>query len=373
MRRERVSELKRGLAALGIAVAVVAPAACSGDEDASTPTGPTTTLISPIVPVSTTEPPMRQAGPMPTSADGLPLLSPVESYPVLKVDQDAPIALAPADPAATGDLAPRVRFADDGSVEVLDMVALTANAYGVEGQVRWSVPLPPDIEGRHPVSMKMGPDSVLYVSYLNDVDRTLALAAVATSGERGGQVLGTWATEWICAEGACGDFVLGPSGIPISTDGTRIATYVDRLGQATGLTSTEPARPLQESTPGAPMPGTWTVTDAAGETLSSLRTTVQLDARSWSFEAMGVRLVEGAYATFTAEHDGSVVSTVRVSSDANGQGLLLWLDLLPDGTVSAFAFPDGLTDVLAARIVDGQRFAIVRDTNGLRVLRLVTV
>ena len=63
---------------------------------------------------------------------------------------------------------------------------------------------------------------------------------------------------------------------------------------------------------------------------------------------------------------------MRVTSDANQPGLLLWLDLLPDGSVSAFAFPPGLTDVLAARIVDGQRFAIVRDTNGLRVLRLVT-
>ena len=372
MRRERVSELKRGLAALGIAVAVVAPAACSGDDEASTSTGPTTTLISPIVPVSTTEPPLRAAGPMPTAESGAPLLSPVESYPVLTVDQDVPIALAPADPASSGDHEPRVRFADDGSVEVLDMVALTANAYGVEGQVRWSVPLPADVEGRHPVSMKMGPDSVLYVAYLNDVDRTLALAAVATSGERGGQVLGTWPTEWICAEGACGDFVLGPSGIPISTDGTRVASYVDRLGQATGLTSTEPPRPLQESAPGPAMPGTWTVADAAGATLSSWRTTVQLEARSWSFEAMGVRFVEGSYATFTAENDGSVVSTVLVTSDANQPGLLLWLDLLPDGSVSASAFPPGLTDVLAARIVDGQRFAIVRDTNGLRVLRLVT-
>lgn len=364
-----------------LAVGLLVPA-CSGDDDSRAGAGEATSddgdLAAPgdiitaagetsmPVPVTTLVP--RVPGPMPSSSDGVPALTPEVSYPALVVDAEIEIVLAPP---TVGNPTPRIRFVEDGSLLVMDEIARTVNAYGVDGPVRWSVPLPVDVEGDRPLQMDLGPERVLYVSYRR-ADNTFVLTAIATSGERGGQVLATWPTSRECVESFCGDVVLGPEGVALGGFGAfDAARYVDAAGVVSDVTYVVPARAEITQQPGPVMPADWLSTDEFGNVLGSSRTTVSLGPRSWVFDVMGVRQTEGTYAFFDAQVDGSVVSTFALTDNIEGPGQLVWLDLLPDGSVSAFRLPTEAMSISAARVVDGQRYVVVQTGDRLRLLRLV--
>jgi hypothetical protein len=237
------------------------------------------------------------------------------------------------------------------------------------------VPLPAEIDGARPWLMELGPAQVLYISYRRDDDR-FVLAAIATSGERGGQLLATWPTRWECVESFCGSVELGQDGIVLGGFGDaapEMAPYVDAMGEVTGITVSLPARAEQTQEPGPAMPTSWVIEDDLGNQLWSSRTTVALGPRSWVFDVMGVRQVEGTYAFFDPQDDGSVISTFALTDHADGPGQLVWLDLLPDGSVSAFRLPPDVQSLYDAQIVDGQRYVIAREVNRFRVLRLDVV
>ncbi len=383
-----------------LVVAVGVLPACSGDDDGdaattgpfgavsaatgSPGTDPATgdTLLLPDDPTGATSAPaptttlaLRPRGATPLSADGVPLLTPEVSYPGLVVEAAYELAISTGDPTATGDTEPRSQFADDGSLLVMDVVALTVNAYGPDATVRWSVPLPADLEGAAPWAMALGPEQVLYVSYWRAADGTFLLAAIATSGERGGQVLATWPTPWECVESFCGSVELARDGVVLSDLGsgaTEVSPYVDALGAVSGVTLDVPVTAEQRQDAGPTMPADWVGIDEFGNALWSSRTTVSAGGLEWVFDVMGVRQAEGTYAFFDAQADGSVISTFALTDDAGAPGQLVWLDLLPDGSVSAFRLPPEAQSLAAAAVVDGQRYVVARDLGRYRLLRLAT-
>lgn len=380
--------------------------ACSGDDDAATtsPASPASldaaspggsasepvatdpasgdTLLLPVDPAAPTSAPaptttvtLRPRGATPLSPDGVPLLTPEVSYPGLVIEAAFDLAISTADPAATGDTEPRIQFAEDGSLLVMDVVALTVNAYGPDATVRWSVPLPAEIEGATPWAMALGPEQVLYVSYFRPADGTFLLGAIATSGERGGQLLATWPTPWECVESFCGSVELARDGVVLSAlgpDSAEVSPYVDALGVISGVTLDVPVTADQRQDPGPVMPDDWVGMDEFGNALWASRTTVSAGERAWVFDVMGVRQAEGTYAFFDVQADGSVISTFALTDDAGAPGQLVWLDLLPDGSVSAFRLPPEAQSLAAAAVVDGQRYVVARDLGRYRLLRLAT-
>jgi hypothetical protein len=326
------------------------------------------------LPAPTTTMRLRPRGATPSSPDGVPLLTPEVSYPGLVIDTAFDIAIGAGDPAAAGDTEPRIQFTTDGSLLVMDLVSLTVNAYGPDSMVRWSVPLAADVEGAAPWAMALGPEQVLYVSYRRAVDDTFVLAAIATSGERGGQLLTTWPTPWQCVESFCGEVDLAHDGVVLSgfgSDTAEVAPYVDAIGGITGVTLDVPASAEQTHQAGPAMPDDWVAMDEFGNGLWSSRTTVTLADHRWVFDVMGVRQAEGTYAFFDAQSDGSVISTFALTDDAGAPGQLVWLDLLPDGSVSAFRLPAEAQSLYDTAVVDGTRYAVARDGNRFRLMRLV--
>ena len=393
---------RRRIAASAMVAACLLPA-CSGDDGdtattspasvdaagaAGSATGPVATdpasgdtLLLPDDPAAPTSAPaptttvsLRPRGATPLSPDGVPLLTPEVSYPGLVVEAAFDLAIS-TDPAATGDTAPRVQFAEDGSLLVMDVVALTVNAYGPDAMVRWSVPLPAELEGATPWAMALGPEQVLYVSYFRPADGIFVLAAIATSGERGGQLLATWPTPWQCVESFCGSVELGRDGVVLSELGpgtAEVSPYVDALGAVSGVTLDVPATADQRQDPGPVMPDDWVGMDESGNALWASRTTVSAGEREWVFDVMGVRQAEGTYAFFDVQADGSVISTFALTDDAGAPGQLVWLDLLPDGSVSAFRLPPEAQSLAAAAVVEGQRYVVALDLGRYRLLRLAT-
>lgn len=378
--------------------------ACSGDDGDATPTNPMRvdatgeagsavgpaatdpatgdTLLLPDDPAVATSAPaptttlsLRPRGATPLSADGVPLLTPEVSYPGLVVEAAFDLAIGAGDPTATTDTEPRIQFADDGSLLVMDVVALTVNAYGPDATVRWSVPLPVELDGATPWAMALGPAQVLYVSYHRAADDTFVLAAIATSGERGGQLLATWPTPWTCVESFCGEVTLARDGVVLTDlgpDAAEVSPYVDALGAVGGVTLEVPAVAEQRQESGPAIPADWVGTDEFGNALWSSRTTVSSGGLDWVFDVMGVRQAEGTYAFFDAQADGSVISTFALTDDAGAPGQLVWVDLLPDGSVSAFRMPPEAQSLAAAAVVDGERYVVARDLDRFRLLRLVT-
>jgi hypothetical protein len=357
-----------------VAVVVVATAAllaaCTGDDD-PTAAVPVTEVA---VPESTSTVPPRRPAVMPTTDDGTTALRADQTYPSLGVAERRSIALVPPDPSTAGDTIPRLEFTPDGSLLVLDVVAHTANAYGVDGAVRWSVPVPADVDGRRPYLMELGPDQVLWLSYLRDADTTFSIVAVATAGERGGQVIGTWPQGGTCTEGFCGDLVLGADGVRLSGVGdVAPVPYVDRTGAASPAGFTPAAPPAVTTEPGPALPADWVPEDEFGNTLTSARVTVTSLDRSWVFDLVGVRQAPGGAApSFAAQPDGSVVSAVALTADAHDAGTLVWVDLLPDGSVSAFTMPDEARAFAAAAVIDGQRWVAVLQPTGIDLVRLTS-
>ncbi len=385
-----------------LVVAAGVLAACSGDGDGGTaatvasdrvgssgaPNAPGTdpatgdTLMLPdepgtasSAPAPTTTVALRPRGATPLSPDGVPLLTPEVSYPGLVVEAAFDLAISTADPAATGDTEPRIQFAEDGSLLVMDLVASTVNAYGPDATVRWSVPVPVEIEGATPWAMALGPEQVLYVSYFRAVDGTFVLAALATSGERGGQLLATWPTPWECVESFCGSVELARDGVVLSELGpgaAEVSPYVDALGAVSGVALDVPITAEQRQDVGPSMPTDWVGMDEFGNALWASRTTVSAGGLTWVFDVMGVRQAEGTYAFFDVQSDGSVISTFALTDDAAAPGQLVWLELLPDGSVSAFRLPPEAQSLAAAAVLDGQRYVVARDLGRLRLLRLAT-
>lgn len=385
-----------------LVVAAGVLAACSGDGDGGTaatvasdrvgssgaPNAPGTdpatgdTLMLPdepgtasSAPAPTTTVALRPRGATPLSPDGVPLLTPEVSYPGLVVEAAFDLAISTADPAATGDTEQRIQFAEDGSLLVMDLVASTVNAYGPDATVRWSVPVPVEIEGATPWAMALGPEQVLYVSYFRAVDGTFVLAALATSGERGGQLLATWPTPWECVESFCGSVELARDGVVLSELGpgaAEVSPYVDALGAVSGVALDVPITAEQRQDVGPSMPTDWVGMDEFGNALWASRTTVSAGGLTWVFDVMGVRQAEGTYAFFDVQSDGSVISTFALTDDAAAPGQLVWLELLPDGSVSAFRLPPEAQSLAAAAVLDGQRYVVARDLGRFRLLRLAT-
>lgn len=304
-------------------------------------------------------------------------VSPRASLPSLAVADEFGLAFEERESTALVSWTPRVELTDDGSVVALDLVASTVTAYEVDGSVRWTTPIPAEIDGRRPWDVELGPDRMLYLSYAADGAGSFALVAVPIDGTSAGQAVGVWPTAWQCVETFCGSVRLAAAGVVLDEYGigeVSVQPYVDSEGRPTGATSAVPATATVTYDVGPRLPTDAGVDDGAGLLLGSFRTTVSLGASTWTFDAYRVAVAEGTYAFFDAQPDGSVASTftvfdVRGSTSAGDA----WVDLLPDGSVQGWWLPDDLGAVVSIAWIGGERYAVVVTFDGAayRLVHLV--
>ncbi len=366
-RRRRRRGLWGGLGLVGVAAATVTALAIRHDEQAGvvvTGTGPdatsSATVSAPSAEPATTTP---GAAPSPTEVTDTTVVPPAPLDPAAApgatsqgsavISPDSlkqplvPVRVVDLDVAAVPldryDLTPPLSFLPDGGLLVLDRQTAIAQVVDPAGTTRWTVDVPPTLDGAIPWDASLGPDDVLYVSYVNGdaaAPDSFTLAAVPTSGPSAGVVVEQWSTEWQCVEGTCGEVTLEATGIRVlwqEGDGA-LAPYVDATGQPSGRTYDVTTLEQRTTATDLTLPPDYVDSTGYGA-FSAGAHEVTLGADTWHLEALGVRFIEGSFTWASEQPDGSVLALVATTKDSALQGVTTLARMLPGGAIEQYLPP----------------------------------
>jgi hypothetical protein len=336
-----------------------------GSPSATLPTAPASTSTSTTLPgltTATTPAPTSapDAAPAPTSSDAPATTTPPEStttqtpndLTVVRYDMAAirpdvrTIAGIPFPEDASETDGRRITRFDDtgnGSLLVVDTGSGEIQIVSPSGRVdQWAIQ--PSDELGAIVDAAIGPDRVLYVSRspLDDSGSPTTFSLVAYDlSTLSPTELKRATTDWQCVESFCGELYFSARAV-----GPPFGTVVPYVSTVIAPALTPPSRePINPTTP----PDECVDTDASGF-FSVLRDRVTSGTSSWDIEAVCSRVIEGTFATYRAQRDGSVLAIVDTSQTPDSRQRRFLVQLLPDG--SRVTYDVTKLDVLDATVAD---------------------
>ena len=388
-RRRRLG-LWGGLGLAGVAAATVTALAITRDDRADvvvTDTGPDATMpvtspdgsaVPPPISTAATDDTTPVSGPastapstpvVPASAPGATSQASAEISPDSLKQPLVPIPVVDLGvvpvPVDRYDLTPQLSFLPDGGLLVLDRQAATAQVVEPTGTVRWTSSIPAAVGGGAPWDASLGPDGVLYVSYvIGDAaaPESFTLAAIPISGPSASEVVAQWPTEWQCVEGTCGEVTLEATGIRVlwQEGDDALAPYVDATGQPSGATYAVSTLEQVPSIGETPLPdGYVDSTGYGGYAVGGLDVSLGDDA--WHLDALGVRFIEGSFTYASQQPDGAVLAQVSTTKDSALAGVTTLVRMLPGGAIEQYLPPQLAYAAVAS--VDGALFAVQTTAN----------
>jgi hypothetical protein len=242
------------------------------------------------------------------------------------------------------------RFDDtgNGTLLIVDTGSGEIQLVSPSGRIdQWAVQ--PSDELGEIVDAAIGPDRVLYVSRspLDDSGSPTTFSLVAYDlSTLSPTELRRWPTDWQCVESFCGELYFSARAV-----GPPFGTVVP---YASTVIAPALAPPTREPITPKTAPEECIDTDTSGF-FGALRDQVSVGTSTWEIEAVCSRVIEGTFATYRPQRDGSLVALVATQQTPadDERRFLVWL--LTDG--SRITYDVTQLDLLDATVADDRLLA----------------